>query len=592
MQSSSFVRKLVYIGVIVVLLIPVSLVSLPSARNRQGDVASAGGYLSRLRDDYELSQAKLSEIDPASEAMKLASLGLRGVAVNVLWLQALEHKRKDNFDQLEATLGTLIKLQPNFIKVWEFQAHNLSYNVSAEFDDYEYRYHWVKKGILFLTEGIRYNSRDHRMTDNLGWFTGSKIATSDERRQFRRMFRLDNDFHQKLAGYIEPDLYDTPEYGHDNWKMAYYWYDRSRNLVEKEQAKQYISDWRFYQLRPSQLRNQAMSLQKEFRTDEIIKEIWASAARGWSEFGRQKLRNTLGVIFTLDGNVDAAQRLERAREQLDEFAPGVRAEIEQAIRAQMNLTQTQRDLLDKPVDQRTDMEVLEAQRLERNLFQAYQQIDGAVFQRIPAERQAEARRILDSISSILSEIYTIEQNQETANYRYWVARNEAESEDLTVSAQQKLFDADELRRRSVFDDEMEVQPETGERQVITKGAISTYEQSFQDWSQVMERYPILVSGSLGDDIVDHMLKYRQMLQVTQISWPLDFALQRFIDIRHFNDEDDNLPTSEDLAEERALREERSPKTDQPPATDSGPGKETEQKQDDQADNNADHSGGR
>ncbi|HMP80010.1 MAG TPA: hypothetical protein PKD54_11200 [Pirellulaceae bacterium] len=553
MQSASFIRKLIYIGIIGLLLIPISLVSLPSARNRQGEVASAGGYISRLREDYELSQAKLSEIDPASEAMKLASLGLRGVAVNVLWMQALEHKRKDNFDQLEATLGTLIKMQPNFIKVWEFQAHNLSYNVSAEFDDYEYRYHWVKKGIMFLTEGIRYNSRDHRMTDNLGWFTGAKIGTSDERRQFRRMFRLDNDFHQKLASYIEPDLYDTPEYGHDNWKMAYYWYDRSRNMVEREQAKQYISDWRFYQLRPSQLRNQAMSLQKEFRTDEIIKEIWASAARGWLEFGRQKLRNTLGVTFTLDGNVEAAQRLERAREQLDEFAPGVRAEIEQAIRQQMNFTQSQRDLLDKPVDQRTDMEILEAQSLERELFQAYQRIDIGVFERIPSENRAEARRVMDVIASTMSEIYTIEQNQDTANYRYWVSRNQAESEDLTVAAQQKLYDADELRRRSVFDDEMEVDLESGERRVLTPGAISTYERSYSDWQQVMEQYPNLVLGSLGDDIVDHILKYRQMLQVTQIPWPLDFPLQRFIDVRHFNEENDKLPTSEDLAEERALR---------------------------------------
>jgi len=56
----------------------------------------------------------------------------------------------------------LTKIQPSFVKVWEHQAHNLSYNISMEFDDYEYRYQWVKKGIGFLKQGIPHNKRDHR----------------------------------------------------------------------------------------------------------------------------------------------------------------------------------------------------------------------------------------------------------------------------------------------------------------------------------------------------------------------------------------------------------------------------------------------
>ncbi len=152
-----------------------------------------------MREEYSLSQAKLAEIDPASETMKLASLGLRGVAVNMLWMQAMDHKKKENYDQLASTLKALTKIQPNFVKVWEFQAHNLAYNVSMEFDDYEYRYHWVKKGIGFLKEGVPYNKTDHRMTDNLGFFTGNKMGKSDEKDSFRRMFRQDDEFHQSMS---------------------------------------------------------------------------------------------------------------------------------------------------------------------------------------------------------------------------------------------------------------------------------------------------------------------------------------------------------------------------------------------------------
>ena len=140
--SSAFYRKITYIAAIGLLLIPLSLVSRPATRDGNNDVKDAGGQLSQLRDQYELSQAKLMEIDPASETMKLASLGLRGVAVNMLWMQAMEHKKKENWDALASTLNALIKIQPNFVKVWEYQAHNMSYNISVEFDDYEYRlYH-------------------------------------------------------------------------------------------------------------------------------------------------------------------------------------------------------------------------------------------------------------------------------------------------------------------------------------------------------------------------------------------------------------------------------------------------------------------
>jgi len=143
-NTSPFVRKIIYIACIGGLLIPLSMVSRPETRDEQGNIQDAGGMLSSLRDRHDLSQAKMSDIDPASETMKLASLGLRGVAVNMLWMQAMDHKKKENYDQLASTLQALTKIQPNFVKVWEYQAHNLAYNVSMEFDDYEYRYSWVK----------------------------------------------------------------------------------------------------------------------------------------------------------------------------------------------------------------------------------------------------------------------------------------------------------------------------------------------------------------------------------------------------------------------------------------------------------------
>ena len=159
-QNASFIRKIVYCCAIVVLLFPLFLLGQPATSSQVAGAARAqgsttGGMLARLRASYGLSQAELGQIDPASETMKMATLGLRGVATNLLWTKADGYKRTESWDKLSATLNQIAKLQPNYISVWEFQAHNLSYNVSAEFDDYRSRYHWVKKGLEFLLEGTQ-----------------------------------------------------------------------------------------------------------------------------------------------------------------------------------------------------------------------------------------------------------------------------------------------------------------------------------------------------------------------------------------------------------------------------------------------------
>ena len=165
----TFWRKVVYFGAMAALLVPLSYISHPSASDQEGRL-SEGGTLSQMRSKYGLSQAELGEIDPASESMKLATLGMRGIAANILWEQANYYKKTEDWDSLKATLNQITKIQPNFVSVWEFQAWNLSYNVSVEFDDYRHRYHWVKKGIDYLIDGTRYNRDEPRLLWNVGWF--------------------------------------------------------------------------------------------------------------------------------------------------------------------------------------------------------------------------------------------------------------------------------------------------------------------------------------------------------------------------------------------------------------------------------------
>jgi len=188
---NSFQWKVLYIALMAVLLLPISYISRPSTPPRKDGESNPGGLLAQKRAQYNLAQANLGEIDPASETMKLALLGMRGVAANILWTKANHYKKTEDWPKMMATLEQITNLQPNFISVWQFQGWNVSYNVSVEFDNYLHRYFWVKRGIRFLIEGTRYNRDEPRLLWDVAWFFGQKIGRADEHKQFREEFRKD-----------------------------------------------------------------------------------------------------------------------------------------------------------------------------------------------------------------------------------------------------------------------------------------------------------------------------------------------------------------------------------------------------------------
>ena len=541
-MSNSFVRKIIYIIVIAILLIPLSMITRPSVKNQ-----NEGGVLARLKVEHNLSQAELSEIDPASETMKLASLGLRGVAVNMLWMQAIEHKKREEYDELASSLKALTKLQPNFVKVWEYQAHNLAYNVSMEFDDYEYRYEWVKRGLEFMKQGVKHNRKDHRITDMLGFMTGNKFGKSDEKRSFRRLFPADESFHLSMSDMIDPESYDVDLFGPDSWLMAREWYKLSNKLVDIG-AQMYKNDVMFFQLVPAQIRNRGLSLQAEHKTDDVIQDVWIRADKQWQDFGSREIRNSYGVPFQLNAGKLKDEKIVRLREDLDILVPGERDEIVDAIRSNLPLTAEQKMILDTPADQRTEMQQREAETLLAQLQKQDDLIDLKIAQAASEENRLPANRIAKQINELIALEKAESKDGKNINFSFWANRNSAEAQAMTVNARRLLYDAQQMRRRSIYDDEYEVDYVTKEKSNIRKGAISLYLEAFAAWSDVLNEYPRLQTGPLSDDMATEMLLYRQMLEASNTRWPDDFPLQWLIDLRSESGEMDQLPTTEELEE--------------------------------------------
>ena len=556
-RNTAFTRKIIYICLMVVLLLPLSYISRPATRNREHTIEDAGGVISKQRDRHDLSQAKLSEIDPASETMKLVSLGFRGVAVTSLWLKAIDAKKKKDWDSFSTTLNTLIKIQPNFIKVWEYQAHNMSYNVSVEFDDFEQRYNWVKKGIVFLTEGIPYNRRDHRITDALGMFTGSKIGRADEKVQYRRLFRKDDDFHSKMDPYFSSDTYDTGDYGKDNWLLAYQWYNKSIQMVEEgvqgDLVRKRKSDMTFYMWRPAQLRNHVMSLQREYPPEDSFKFKWARAHDEWVDYGTRTIRDSFGTRMTLEGLLETELEIDRLRRRLDELVPGVRDRLLVGIYEKAKLTDLEKEMLKRPFDTLNDEErgFVRSARVKIDL--ADQDLEKRIVAEASEANRRDAEEVLNQINRNFLRMRQIDKYRGTTNYHFWKNRTEVETTDPALAAHQALYNAREKKRQALYESYQKFDPETGEPEfdadgnpVMVKGSLDEYITAFSLWRDMIDQYPMLKVGALVMDLFDEAQEYKKMLQAADREWPKDHPLQEYIDDRAAAGFQDPLPTSEQL----------------------------------------------
>jgi hypothetical protein len=298
-------RKLVYLGGIVALIFPIAILGLPP----DPDEAASGGLLSKLRQQYELGESTLGDVDPSSATMNLVLLGLRGIAANLLHIQAIEEKENKNWAELRATVDSITLLQPHYIEVWNFQSWNLAYNVSAEWDAVEDRYYWVKEGTKFVKKGAARNRKAPELYYWTGKMLSAKIGQSDEARFFRRFFREDPDPRYKIGDSPGPDSELNPE-GKDNYLVAKAWFEQANQAeLNREQHIMMRMLFRSYPARAQF--DYAQALYKDGIFGSVSRESWGAAFEDWTQrFGQERWESPGGEI-QLEATPEVVRELAR-----------------------------------------------------------------------------------------------------------------------------------------------------------------------------------------------------------------------------------------------------------------------------------------
>jgi hypothetical protein len=489
-QRQRFIRKVVYVAIIAALLLPLYWLSHPQT------TVSEGGQLAQLRSKYQLGQAQLGEIDPASETIKLATLGMRGVAANLLWDKANEYKKTEDWVNLSATLQQIAKLQPNFVSVWIFQGWNLSYNISVEFDDYRDRYYWVIKGIDFLKEGTQYNRDDPRLLSKIGWTIAQKIGRADEHVQFRRLFRDDDDFNG-----------DRPRAQRDNWLVGREWLLKAEDVVARGVPLRGESPLLFYSHPVMCLVNYAEAIEEEGRFGEVAKDAWRRSNDAWEEYSNRDLPTQNNLFVRLSDKEKFDERAKKAHAELDQLAPGIRDKI--AAEKVAALTDEERRAHEASPDQRTREQHQLMYTIEEKLM--LQPIE--IADRVTGDNRAKALQAAEEASHAEMMSRAIESERGIVNYAYWRLRCECEVDDLTLAARKAVFDGDQAFTSA--------QLET---------AATHYQEGFEKWKQVLEKYPkLLGDASTTDELMEPINRYKRLLGQLDQKMPQPFALQNVLD---------------------------------------------------------------
>lgn len=508
MNNRSLTRKIIYISMMVALLIPLFFLGKPPTKG--------SGQIAELRSRYSMGQADLGKLDPASESMKLATVGMRGIAATILWMQADHFKEEKYFDRFSATLNQIALLQPHMISVWQHQAHNLSYNVSPEFEDYRQRYEWVKKGIDYLVKGTKFNTRKPILQYDLGQYLGAKMGKADEKLQYRELFRNDDEFHKYFVEQglnAKSDDALGPDRKPDNWLVGKQWFEQAYQLVSagvpiKKSPHLLFSYGPLWQMYHGE------AIEDEGILDERAKFVWERASREWKDFGNRELATTGYVPVTLRSIETARKNVDELKQKFAELTAPVRDKVIAAKKERATIANPRKaEAFAKSADAQTNEERMWASEFAMAIEPNYQELASE----LPRSDQIKALELASQLRSSEEYSRSTSSLREQVNYSYWETRALAEQQQMMVDARRLIFEGNKLI--DVAD---------------IKGAVEKYEEAFVRWDKVFRYYPVIMTEDVGGDVLKAINRYKKL-----IDEDIDekFVLYEFMQFRRGYDAD-------------------------------------------------------
>lgn len=493
-MNRSFQRKVTYLALIAALLVPLSMIGRPSSVSHESGAESGGGKLAELRSELKLGQAQLGKIDPTTSAVRYVSLGLHGIAVCVLQQRVADYQKQEDWISLMAALKQLTYLQPYYVKVWENQAWNVSYNISSMWDDYREKYYWVMRGFKLLHQGMAYNELEPTFPYWLGWYTSHKIGQADERREFRRLFASDIENRKFLlpqTGEIDAGWGEERE----NWLYGKRYLRFAQDLVDRRGALLRSMSPENFNIQVAMAQSKyAETLEAEGVFGDRARAAWHQAQLDWIAYGEREFPSVNGYFFRIDSLKKNEGFLKEANEKFERMTPGLRALIVAEKEAKL------------PAEQRAALKVAEGARTESESRLAYiAQIDtktneAEIAGRFEGARRDEAKQLAEEIMRLRILTTEARSMRKVYNYDYWLARAEMEQSKEALDAREYFYKA----LRDSDDNPWQ--------------AKTMFDSGFELWSGLVKKYPAMIDDQTAAEVTDKIKAYQRVLKQLDLTF--------------------------------------------------------------------------
>lgn len=200
---------------------------------------------------------------------------------------------RERFDLGDEVFRRATDRLPHVPQAWFRRAHHLAYNISIDFDGYEARYAWVRRGINVLLDGAERNPQSADWLWMAARIIARKIGDADERLAYRRLFSKDIALHKRLAKWIDVKQANSPVHEVDNWLVAKLLFDRCMKHMNKTDLLVSSSPLLFFSRSAATEARYAQSLADAGHWKESH-SAWKTAEQLFRELGETQLPTRSG----------------------------------------------------------------------------------------------------------------------------------------------------------------------------------------------------------------------------------------------------------------------------------------------------------
>lgn len=143
----------------------------------------------RIKEEL-VDTSSYDALTPGEFVGTIALAGFRAMAVDMLWVRAIDLWKEKDWYQALTVYRLISKLQPHFEEAWVTNGWNMAVNIAvskrqmgADAEAWE----WVEEGLAYLKEGISRNPKSHYLHYYYGWMTYRMGQDEYYRAQFQRL---------------------------------------------------------------------------------------------------------------------------------------------------------------------------------------------------------------------------------------------------------------------------------------------------------------------------------------------------------------------------------------------------------------------